>query len=250
MRRWAGSVLCVLWMSACAARVSAPPASVPPALTGDPAAVYVAVRRHEESVRSIRARFSAVVYRTGEERRAEGVLLVKKPDRFRMRLLSPFGFTVFDYTSWGGHARMHLPLEGKELADDEIANQSAFSPADWRAAFLRADAAFPGECTPQAGAAETVVECRDAHGDLLREIRIETRTQAVSHEVSFAAGRPHLIAQFDDYRMVDTVLLPFAIELIYPERAVRMQIAVRGYEVNPQLADNLFDPPDVAGAGR
>ena len=211
----------------------------------DPAAVYAAVRRAEDSVQTMRARFSATVHQGDNVRQADGVLVVKKPDRFRMRLLSPFGLTVFDYTSWDGHARMELPLEGKRLSDSEITAESAFTPGDLRQAFLRAGAAFPGRCTPRAAAAETIVECRDAEGTLLRVLHIEQRTQTITEEVSFASGVPHLTMQYDDYRAVGAALLPFAIHLSYPERQVTLAISVRNYEVNPALADELFScaPP-------
>jgi RNase P/RNase MRP subunit p29 len=96
------------------------------------------------------ARFAAEL-RNGETvRKADGVLLVKKPDRFRLRLMSFLGPTVLDYTSVAEHTRIELPLQGKHVVDGEVPSDAAMSPADLRQAFLRADAAFPGECTPQA----------------------------------------------------------------------------------------------------
>src|SRR5215470_15649499 len=133
--------VCVLLLSIVGvAGCALPPAQLPPVPASveppsDPATVYATVRQREEAIRTLRAQFSAVVHQGTSERRADGVLLVKKPDRFRMRLLSPFGLTVFDYTSWDAHARMELPLEGKRLDDDEIARAAPFSPADLRPAF-------------------------------------------------------------------------------------------------------------------
>src|SRR5579862_550754 len=140
-------------LAACASLVAAPPLD----LGTDPAAVLAIVRQREDAMHSLRVRFSATVRQGETERRAEGVLLVKKPDRFRLRLLSPFGFTVFDYVMDGSHTRMELPLEGKRLTDDEIGNQSAFSPIDLRQAFLRGGAAFPVPCTPRASGTEILV---------------------------------------------------------------------------------------------
>jgi hypothetical protein len=237
-------------LAACAPRVAPLPVSVP----ADPAAVLALVRQREDAIHTLRARFSATVYHGDSVRRAEGVLLVKKPDRFRLRLLSPFGFTVFDYVAHGAHALMQLPLEGQQLADDEIGAQSPFSPLDFRQAFLRGAAAFPGRCTPAAAGAEVVVDCRDERGVRLREIRIARATATVIGETSFADAQPRLVLQFGDFRAVGGagagLALPFAVELRAPQRQVTMQIAVHADEINPLLADALFDAADAIGSGR
>ena len=196
-------------------------------------------------MRALRSRFSARVNRAGEVRRADGVLLVKKPDRFRLRLLLPFGPTVFDYTSWDDHDRMQLPLEGKDFSDAEIADHAPFSPADLRVVFLGTDGGL--QCSAQGGPAETVVDCRDREGAVARLIHVDTATRRVAQEVHFVAGQPRLIMQFDDYRQVESVDLPFQISLTYPEKNVRLEITVRSYEVNPTLADELFDAPQPSG---
>ena len=235
------SLACVI--VACAPRLPRPPVSV----TAEPAAVFAAVRQREDEIHSLRARFSATVRQGENLRSAEGVLLVKNPDRFRLRLLSPFGFTVFDYVSHGTHGRMELPLEGKQLVDDEIGAQSPFSPVDFRQAFLRGEAAFPGRCTPEATGAEVVVDCRNERGGRLREIRIAETTATVTRETSFDNEQPRAILQFDDYRVVDGLPVPFAIALQSPERNLTVQIVLRTYEINPVLADALFEPAAAAG---
>jgi hypothetical protein len=70
--------------------------------------MLAAVRR-EEQVRSLRARFSSVARTSGVERAADGVLLIAKPDRFRLRLMLPFGITVFDYLNIGEQTWTVLP---------------------------------------------------------------------------------------------------------------------------------------------
>src|SRR5205085_10418214 len=105
---------------------------------------------------------------------------------------------VFDYVTQGAHARMELPLEGTRLEDDAITTQSAFSPLDFRQAFLRGDAAYPGDCTARAAAAEVVVECRNDAG-LRREIYIGRASGTVTREISFADGQPRFVMTFSDY---------------------------------------------------
>ena len=87
------------------------------------------------------------------------------------------------------------------------------------------------------------MDCRDRAGAVARLIRVQTATRRVAQEVHFVAGQPQLIMQFDDYRRVESVDLPFQISLTYPEKHVRLEITVRSYEVNPTLADELFDAP-------
>lgn len=239
------TILCSALMASCASRVAAP-AAVETGLTPD--AVYAAVRRQEAEVQTLRARFSARVVRTGQARRADGVLLVKKPDRFRLRLLSPFGLTVFDYTSWDSHDRMLLPLEGKQFSDAEIAEHSPFSPADMRAVFLGAADDGGAHCNAQGGGTETVVDCRHPDGAPARLIRIQTASRTVAQEIRLVAGQPQVIMQFGDYRPVESVQLPFKIDLTYPDKGVHLEIAVRSYEMNPSLPDSLFDAPEPSGA--
>jgi hypothetical protein len=207
----------------------------------DPARVYAAARRREDSVHTLRARFAATVTRPHDVRRADGVLVVKKPARFRVRLLSAFGFTVFDYVSWGAHARMELPLEGRRVEDDEIANHSAFSPSDMRAVFLREAGTAGLTCVPAtASGTDTVVTCRDGQGQTRRRLLIDSATATVREETQLAGDHVDVTMRFGDYRVVDATLLPYHIDLLYPERAVRLAITVRSYEVNPELADDLF----------
>jgi hypothetical protein len=216
--------------------------------TTDPVAVYAAVQRQEAAVQTLRARFRARVRRGKELRNADGVLLVKKPDRFRLRLVSPFGLTVFDYTSWDGHDRMQLPLEGKQLSDAQIAEHSPFSPADMREVFLGSAAAGATRCSAQGASAETIVDCRDREGALVRVIRIQTATREVVQEVRFVAGQPEVIMEPGDYRQVGSTALPFRIDLTYPQKGVHLEIEVRSYEVNPALPDSLFDAAPASGA--
>ena len=226
-----------------------PPAVTPRPGGGDPRAVYASVRRNAAAVTSLRARFSAEMRRGEEQRAAEGVLLVKKPDRFRIRLLSAFGFTIFDYTTDDAHAHMALPLEGKEFSDADIAVHASFSPAEMRDLFLRDD---PGEerCIAKARGAETLVQCTDPDGGLERQLFIQSDTETLTREIAFTDGHPRVVMEFAEYRSVSGVRLPFHIALTYPQRNVSLQIAARAYEVNPVLPDDLFDGAGAAAVSR
>jgi len=207
---------------------------------GNPAEVLTLARQREDRVQTLRTRFSSVFQRGNDVRRAQGVLVVKKPERFRLRLVSPFGFTVLDFLSADGSTRLALPLEHKLLKDDEIAREAPFSAADLRPAFLRGDAAFPGTCVADEREGAVQVDCRDASGALLRQLRLDRSNAAVLEEISYANGQPRLMTRYSDFRQVDDQPLPFAIELHYPGQDVVLRITVDRYEINPVLGDELF----------
>jgi outer membrane lipoprotein-sorting protein len=76
-------------------------APAPPTLaTTDPAEVLAIVRSREDEIRTLRATFETST-RQDEKlvRTIDGVLLVRKPDAFRLRLSTPLGLTAFDYLS-------------------------------------------------------------------------------------------------------------------------------------------------------
>ncbi len=241
MRDAAALLLCGLVCGACARQAPAPPAAL--SAGADPAEIFASVLRQEEQIHTLRARFSAEFASHTAVRRAGGVLLVKKPDCFRLRLLSPFGLTVFDYTSCGKHARIELPLEGKHIDDAESEAGTQFPLALLRRQFLRTAAETSERCTPEAREAAVVVSCRDAAGAVQHEFDIDRHTATLSREVSHDAQ-----TQYEDYRPVGGLRLPFAITVV--SEPYVLHVTVAGYEVNPTLQDALFDPPGAAEPGR
>jgi len=229
---WAGA----LFIAACGTTA---PARRPSAT--DPLAVLDAVRAREARVHTLRVRFASELQQGDEKRSADGVLVVKKPDRFRMRLLAPFGFTVLDYAYVGGEVHLELPLQGQRLTNADLRDDALLAPAELRQAFLRAEAAFPGTCEPSAAHQEVVVGCRDDAGTLLRTIRIDAAGGTITEEVDVRDEKPWVVTRFQDYREAGSYLLPFVIEIAYPHRDVFMRITVRDYEVNPVLANDLFE---------
>ena len=217
------------------------PRAAPVAPTLDPAAVFGAVRAREEQIATLRARFTADS-RSGEERHStSGVLLVKKPDRFRLRMMLPFGVTVFDYLRTGEHVQVSLPLQDRVLYDPPPDDSSAFSQADLGTAFLRGPDAFPGDCTPEsAGTSSVAIVCRARSGTVLRRIVTDAPSATIRDETTYEADAPHLVIGYDDYRPVQATSLPFHITMQYPGRAMRVEIVIQRYEVNPGLSDDLF----------
>jgi outer membrane lipoprotein-sorting protein len=205
-----------------------------PKLPAAPEARLAAVRAEEDRVHSLRARFSSVTRMPGAERSADGVLLVAKPDRFRLRLMLPFGLTVFDYLNVGDQSWMTLPLADSQ----QRAHAQEFAPFsrdDLGQAFLRGAYAFPGDCTAaDADAAQVAVRCR-VDGALRRSLLIGD--EGIVEETSYAGDTPRMVIRYADYRGG----LPYHITLEYPQHQ-SVDITIQQYEVNPTLSDDLFRP--------
>ena len=224
-----------LAIAACTARL--PPG---PALPAAPDAQLAAVRAREDQIRSLRARFSSVARLRGTERSADGVLVVAKPDRFRLRLMLPFGITIFDYLTVGDRTWSALPL-ADQPARNGAGEFAPFSRDDLGQAFLRGSYAFPGECVAApASAGQVWVACHE--GDALRRTLLIGK-DGISEETSYQGGVPRLSIHYADYRAVDGVGLPFHITLDYPQWQQSVDITIQRYEVNPTLSDDLFRPP-------
>ncbi len=237
-RRVAQLVLTALIASTgCAPRRAAPP----PAPLNEPGALLGEVQAREGRIRTLRARFTAVTQTGNAQHRVDGVLLVKKPDRFRMRLMLPFGPTVFDYVSWGERTQVTLPLQRMSGAAPPPAF-APFSQEDLGEAFLRGTYAFPGTCAPTREADAVAVVCRDQSGGLLRRLDLDPSNATIRDESSFEAGAPRMVLVYGDYRPAADAYLPFHIVMSYPQRDLSVVISISGYDVNTSLADALFEP--------
>jgi len=213
----------------------------PPSLaTTDPAEILAIVRTREDDVRSLRATFETST-RQDEKlvRTIDGVLLVRKPDAFRLRLSTPLGLTAFDYLSRADGVRVVSPF----AAHGADASYLPFSEDDLREIFIRGDRAFPGACAGTlARLDELVVDCRAPSGELLRTILIDTHAGTIREERSYRGGKLHLLLRNEDYRPTASTNLPYRILLTYPSTHTAVEIVVHRYEVNPALEDRLFAP--------
>lgn len=235
----------VLALSACATRVEPPQAggSAAPALTA--AEAVAALRQSDAQLQSLRVRFTATLRSAAPERQARGIVLVKKPDRLRLRLLSPFGLTVLDYCSRGAHAQMQLPLAGETLVDGEIARHGVFSPSAFAPAFLLDHAVSADDCREHGDA--SYVECWEVVGGERRSVHIGLRPAILLRETFFKGDSPVLTLAYSDHRRVDGLTVPFRVSAAQPVSAMAMEIEIEAYEINPVLDDALFD---ASGSGQ
>jgi outer membrane lipoprotein-sorting protein len=234
-----GRAAFILGLGMLAACAAAPPRG--PALPEVADARLAAVRAREAQTHTLRATFSSVTRLPGAERSADGVLLVAKPDRFRLRLMLPFGFTVFDYLNVGDETWLALPLASDQQRE-RAAEFAPFSRDELGQAFLRGRYAFPGECDATPAGTDVWVNCRE--GDALRRTLL-IGAEGISVETSYEGGTPRLVIRYADYRAVDAAVLPFHITLDYPRRQQSVDITIQRYEVNPALPADLFRPtPD------
>jgi len=210
--------------------------------------VFAALQARERSVHALRAQFVATATQGSESRRADGVLLVQRPDRVRLRLVSPFGLTVLDYTSAGGQTRLLLPLEDRTLDGTAGATDAAASPADFGRLLLRLGDEPGAQCSARAAEAAVVVDCVGADGTLVRQATIDPATATVVRDVGFARGDPQVTMELGDYRVVDGVPLPFRLRLAYPRSGATTEIQVRAYAVNPEIEERVFVLPPPGGA--
>lgn len=198
------------------------------------------VRAREDAVTSLRARFTSTMRRDGESHASTGVLLVSKPERFRLRLMLPFGLTVFDCVKDGEEVHTTLPLQG--------GGDPASLPLpqlDLEEAFLRGAYAFPGRCeASRAPEGLTVVSCGGVD-ERQRLLRLDPATATIVDETSYENGEPRMVLHYGDYRLVPgtTAVMPYQIHLEQPARRITLDIAIERYDLNPTLAAALFRPP-------
>jgi len=191
---------------------------------------------------TLRVRFAATVS-APNARRAQGVLVVRRPDRLRLRLWSPFGLTVLDYVRAAETATLLLPLEGLVLRDAAIDTASSFSPSAFVPAFLLERRPAASNCRVDG----PWIDCHDGTGGAERALRIDRRDGSLRRETIIRQGRPDLMLHYDDYRETGGVWLPYRIEATAAGSSARatpeLRIEVEAYELNPALDESVFDEP-------
>ncbi len=226
-RRRAWRVAALMATLAGCARAPAPE----PAPPGDALAI---VRARAAAVRTLRAQFDVAVHLPSGQHRASGVLLVRPPDDARMRLVAPFGLTVFDALRTGGRTYVNAPLS----SDHDEASLAFLHVGPGDSLIFGADAGSCRSAGTRAGGVE--YWCGTPPN---RWVSIDAATATVRAEGELQDGIPVVTWTYADYRVVDGTPLPFRIGIAYPRLQVTVSITVTRYEVNPALRDDQFAPP-------
>lgn len=222
-------LLLLALLSGCATK---PPPAPTAIASAEPLEVVAAVVRREQGVRTLRARFHAVVNAGEQEHNASGVLVVSKPDRFRMRLFSPFGLTVFDYVQIADRSWVSQPL--RQRAPGERDDSLAMFSQDGMGAVFLSRYAFAREAC-QANA--RVVVCREND----RVVTFDLDHQVIQSERRQLSDQGEITIAYSDHRVVDGMPLPFLI--VVSTARVRVEVRIDAYEVNPELSPEIFAPP-------
>jgi hypothetical protein len=225
-------------LSACGA--TRPPAAEPAPTIPVADAVSV-VRNGGDPVSSLRATFTARMSRGDASQSARGVLLVQRPDRVRLRISSPLGLTILDYTSDRGSDRLWLASESRTLSGDELASATSFSPETVRWIFLRGES--DGRCTENEMEQWIVVECGDESGAPRYRGYVQPDLRLLRREELLEAGRPRLTVEYAEHRATAGVRLPYSIVWTEAAPETRVVIDIDAYEVNVDLSPALFVPP-------
>lgn len=223
-------VVALTWVLTACARPMPIPVSAP---LGTPAEILAAVTARQVQIQTLRARFSATATQPdGSQRRVSGVLLVAKPlEKFRFRLMLPFGITVLDYVHYRDGDWATFPLADGETASHRFDSLGLMGLAQ---AFLDED--IGPDCQRSAVTDGLIhVLCGN---DRALTVRASDATIAEQSVVGSSM-------RYSNERLVDGIPLPFAIAISSRDGAI-VAVEIDDYDVNPPLDDSLFDIPPGA----
>jgi len=239
-------------LSGCVARPAPPPATLAVGPLPTVATLTAALDARRARLRGLRA-WARLSYEAPEEsRRARQLLIVERPDRLRLELLSPFG-AVFvlaaadgELAAWDrGAATVYRGAASAENLDRyaqvdlpvavAVDLLLATPPLPDAAGVVSADGAAI-KLWQASGSGATVTWFS---ADALDPLRVEQQD---------AEGRVHLRVVYDGWGAVDDVRVPAGVALDLPASRRRIAIALSDVEVNPPLAPALFALATPAGA--
>ncbi|MEJ2067988.1 MAG: hypothetical protein P8Y09_08590 [Deltaproteobacteria bacterium] len=208
--------------------------------------------RQEERVRGLKVLQVVKVFdqRNGRVLDAQGLLAVQKPDRYRIRLYSPLGVTLWEFVLSPQGFLFRLPSKRIELSgkSEEAGEKIPFFPVEaLREAFVHSFEADRIEWQ-ELDWAYLLILHRDEEKICTIRRWINRELLTLSKEVYFRGDKEELSIDYLDYRFSEReegFLLPHRIIIHLPQSGLRLQIKIIRYEVNPTFRADMFDlsPP-------
>jgi hypothetical protein len=216
------------------------PPAPPTALSSGAAAVAVVAAR-DAGARTLRATFKLVLHRPdGSVEASRGAVVVARPDRLRLQIFSFGVLTAYDYTASGDRYRIREPLNGEQRIGsfhDALSGENDALGDDLRPLFLAATPS--GAPTVHDGADRYLVTVPSPAGR--RVVEVGKGSGAIERETVFVGNVPRLVIDYGDFRDVDGVSMPFAIDVTLPGRGIALAIAVTHYERNVPVDGGVFE---------
>ncbi len=232
-------LVATLLLGAAACHRGARPVAPPPVIrSGAEAAAIVAAR--DVDARTLRATFKLVLHRPdGSHESSRGAVVVARPDCLRLQVFSFGVVTSYDYTANGDRYRIREPLSGATRIGrfDVAGSEPGALGDDLRPLFLGAS---PSEAqTVGDGGDRYLVAAPSPEGRRVAEV--SKQSGAIERETLLVGEVPRVVIEYNDFRDVDGVSMPFAIDVTWPARGTSLAIAVTRYVRNAPVDPGLFE---------
>lgn len=218
-----------------------PSRPVPPAASvASPAQALARLAQRDADTRTLTATFKLVLHRTdGTTEASRGAVVVARPDRLRLQIITFGVATAYDYTVDGERFRVRRPLEGIERIgrfDDPRTGDATALGDDLRPLFLhvaRLDSA-------QVADGGDRYRVRAFERDGAREVEILKVDGRIARETLWRGEAQAVVIDYEDYRSVDGAEMPFLVRVAYPARGVSLAIEVQRYTRNQTVDPQVF----------
>jgi hypothetical protein len=209
-----------------------------PRVTGAPRPIEEAsalldrIRTREEEVATWKAVLSLAIEDRANDRSGSlrGALLVRRPDRFRLRLLGPAGVTAMDLLYVAPRYRLVVPgrppIEGADAAREKRLPVGAMARA-----FLRQYDAPARSLVVGGGRSRLELSDRSVFLTASEDVLVDSIREN---------GKESVRVTYADYRDVTGHRLPFRVRMDLPERELTARVDVERYEVDPAIPQEAF----------
>jgi len=210
--------------------------------------------QRREAIQSLRSDSSIAVTSPERSGKAHQFIVVERPDRLRVEVLSPFG-VVFALTSSDGDLAAYVREENRVYRGAATpANLARYAALDLKVTDV-VDVLLGG--APQRQVSDASVYAEPSTG-LVRlrqetaqgaqvvvfgdESRLPVEVQELDHD-----GALVWRAEFSNYRTVANVAVATRIAVELPSQKEKVEINYDGPDVNPTLSASLFSLPTPPG---